>query len=150
LLCAPIVAATGTVRADRFDVLNFGAIPDDNIDDTAAINNAINAASAFPGTTVTMSTGTYRVSSQIIAKSDVSLVGERKDATILQRVGNSTTPLFLADHVSNVELANFTLDGNNLTRPSDGIYASTASNLNFHDLAVRNIATSNVFGPHGV
>src|SRR5206468_10574563 len=67
-----------------------------------------------------------------------------------RRSGTPSTPLLGITNVANVELTAFTLDGNNNTRATNGINASAASNLNLHDLAVKNLAIKSGFAPHGI
>jgi hypothetical protein len=91
---APITA-TGSTTArslpDRFaDVVNvkdFGAVGDNIADDTAAIQAAIDSFS-ISGGSIYLPAGTYRVTSLIVNRADVSFVGDGRSATIL----NLATP----------------------------------------------------------
>lgn len=74
-----------------FDVDNYGAIGDGQHDDTAAIQKAIDAASAAGGGEVHLARGTYIVSGDgktddgaLIIKSNVQLVGDGEGATVIK------------------------------------------------------------------
>jgi len=140
-------AAPPHLHAATIDVATFGAIPGDSIDDTTAINNAIAASTAAD--TVVLNAGTYDVSNKIVTKAGLTMQGAG-NTTILRRTGNNTAPLLGIENVSNVTLSNFTLDGNNNKKPSQGIYAATGSNINLHDLTIQNLAATTGFGPHGI
>ena len=62
------------------------------------------------------------------------------------------TPLLGLSSVSNVDVGNLAFDGNNSKTPTQGIYATGSTNLDLHDLAVKNlgITSRNEFGPHGI
>lgn len=155
---APAIVAAGVfsalaggpaARGAVIDVRRFGAIADDGIDDTAAINNAVNAA-AGPGGTVSLPAGTFNVSQKIVAKSNVALAGAGLDVTTLRFGGSAATTLLDVQNVTNVDCSGFTLDGNNSATVTQGIYAHNASTLSLHDLAVKNIATNTGFSPHAI
>src|SRR4051794_30533210 len=77
-------------RGAVIDVVTYGAVPDDGVNDTIAINNAI--AAAGTGDTVLLSAGTYDVTSKIVTKSNLTLKGAGS-TTILRRTGSSSTAL---------------------------------------------------------
>ncbi|MBE5843690.1 MAG: hypothetical protein E7302_05840 [Butyrivibrio sp.] len=58
-----LIPGTGieTKAEAAIDVTTYGALPDDNVDDREAINNAIRAANEAGGGTVTMPAGTFDV-----------------------------------------------------------------------------------------
>ena len=66
--------ATGTI----IEVADFGALPDDAVDDSAAIQRAIDAANAVAGPVIVrFAAGTYRVTSVLkITRSDFVLQGQ--------------------------------------------------------------------------
>ena len=147
-----LLASLGAVpvAADTIDVSAFGAFPNDGIDDTAAINNAIN--SAAPGDTISIPAGLFNISNKIVAKSNITLTGVDAASTTLRWSGTAAVPLLTLQNVSNVNVGNLTLDGNNSKSPTQGIYATTSSNLDLHDLAVKNLAITakTGFSPHGI
>src|SRR5690242_7078238 len=60
---------------DVFNVRAFGALGNDTADDTAAIQKAIDAARDAGGGLVFIPAGTYRVTSPVVLRSQVSVVG---------------------------------------------------------------------------
>jgi hypothetical protein len=86
------ITATGAMSSrklkDRFaDVINvkdYGAAPDDAIDDTAAFVAALQAAWAAGGAEVRAPRGRYRLSSSINLADNVGLRGDGIDATVLE------------------------------------------------------------------
>lgn len=140
-------------HAALIDVTAFGAIPNDGLDDRAAIQAAI--ASASSGDTVFIPTGSFHVSNSIIPKSGITIAGGGRDVTtILPTAGMSASMVRLqavgvTPAPSNVQLTGFTLDGAMSTTVRQGIEASSTTGLNINGLRVQNL-DGGVFGPHGV
>ncbi len=141
-------ASAASAVAAVINIGSFGAIANDAIDDTTAINNAITAARA--GDTIFMPAGTFNISQKIVARTNITLAGAGLDTTTLRFGGSASAPLLDIENVSNVECRNFTLDGNNSTAATQGIYAHNASTLSLHDLAVKNLAINTGFSPHAI
>lgn len=141
------------VHAALIDVTAFGAIPNDGLDDRAAIQAAI--ASATSGDTVFIPTGSFHISNSIIPKSGITLAGDGRDVTtILPTAGMSASmvrlqPAGMTPAPSNVQLTGFTLDGAMSTTVRQGIEATSTAGLNINGLRVQNLDGS-VFGPHGI
>jgi hypothetical protein len=105
----------------------------DGTDDDVQINAAITAANSAGGGTVVILGGTnsYRISSAIVLKENVSLVGERmarqssggvtlktqasSTLTSLLTVTGISNPTTNADLIHDTHIENLTLDGNNTT-----------------------------------
>lgn len=91
---------------------------------TAVIQSAIDTASSKGGGTVTLALGTYTITSPITLKSNVTLAGAGKTATILKR--SSSSDLGLATSVINVSSGGLnnaivkllTIDGNSVIDPT--------------------------------
>lgn len=107
------------------DVKDFGASGDGVTDDTKAINDAINSlpVGTFGGGTVIIPDGNYKISSPILLKNGVTLLGVSPQATRIFAKSNDFT-LIMADKSSRVEIKNLMLDGAGFT----GIYGVTISN----------------------
>ena len=73
------------------NVKDYGAVGDNSTDDTTAIQNAVNAAAAFPnGRVVVIPAGTYRISTAITIPNSVSLtIIGHGDATKLRRISGT-------------------------------------------------------------
>lgn len=91
LLLLPVIAA----RGDVINIVDEGAVPNDGIDDTAAIQQAINVAAASTTTrTVYAPCGTYDVDGQLtITTSGISLIGESPSCVTFDGTGSSSNPL---------------------------------------------------------
>ncbi|KRA96200.1 mannuronan epimerase [Pseudomonas sp. Root68] len=118
-----------------FNVQNFGAKGDGITDDTAAIQNAINAAAAAGGGQVYMPTGTYIVSGGeepsdgcLMLKSNVYLYGDGMGATTVKVADGSDTKITgvirsaYGEQTHDFGVSNLTIDGNrdNTTGKIDG------------------------------
>ncbi|PMZ91409.1 MULTISPECIES: M10 family metallopeptidase C-terminal domain-containing protein [unclassified Pseudomonas] len=118
-----------------FNVQNFGAKGDGVTDDTAAIQNAIDAAAAAGGGQVYMPTGTYIVSGGeepsdgcLMLKSNVYLYGDGMGATTVKVADGSDTKITgvirsaYGEQTHDFGVSNLTIDGNrdNTTGKIDG------------------------------
>lgn len=130
------------------NVVNYGAVPNDNRDDAAAINAAI--ATARAGYTVYLPPGVYLITTYIAPKSDIHVVGSTQEETILKYIGTANQPMIRMVKVSNVEISHLTLDGNHDPNAVQGITASSGSGLYLHHLTIRNFVETGVLGPHGI
>lgn len=71
------------------NALDYGALPSASAaTNTAAINNAIDAAVAAGGGTVQLPEGTYLTNAPIVVKSNVNFVGEGFSNTVIKKTGN--------------------------------------------------------------
>lgn len=75
--------------SEYISVLDFGAVGDGVVDDTTAIQNAINA-----GHTIYVPAGTYRITSTLTAPSGTWLQGDGAEQTILKGDANVNVLLF--------------------------------------------------------
>lgn len=60
------------------DIRDYGAIPNDDLDDSAAIQAAINAANSANGQEVFFPAGSYNIETTVTYKSNAKLVGEAR------------------------------------------------------------------------
>ena len=93
-------------------VKQFGAVGDDSTDDTAAIQDAIDAVAALPyGGTVYVPPGRYMVNIKL--RSRVALIGAN-EGTILKGLPGVNEPVvsLFNDQVKHTTLANLWIDGN--------------------------------------
>ena len=98
-----------------FSVTDFGALGDDNTDDTTAIQLAINAA--YPcGGVVWFPPGVYRVSRTILIYWSIRLIGSGVQATLIRSTVATQDVLQLQNQKNNfgglvgVEISNLTMD----------------------------------------
>lgn len=108
-------------------------------DDTAAIQNAINAANTAGGGTVYFPPGTYLTRPLNLA-SNVVLLGGSKAYTTLQLKENSTTPLLTGSSISNIRIEHITLDGNKTTGGSgvDSISLTSVTQAIIRNCTIKN------------
>jgi type II secretory pathway pseudopilin PulG len=113
---------------DKMGIVNvksYGAEGDGVTDDTSAIQSAIDAAYTAGGGIVYVPEGTYLLSSSLVIKANVRLIGAGTRATILQQSGDGAVVYFQTDYTSTifgVEISNMTLQGNTSdTTTGDGL-----------------------------
>jgi parallel beta-helix repeat protein len=126
----------------------------------STIQSAIDTASSKGGGTVTLDSGTYTITTPIVLKSNVTLTGDGKNSTILQRSSSSDLGLScsvitaISGGLSNVIVKSLTIDGNDIVDPSttpaadswhnggivvtDGSSSNTNDKLLFDDIIVEN------------
>ena len=72
------------IQGAVYNILDYGAVGNDSTDCTTAIQAAIDAAFAAGGGTVCIPTGTYKITSSLINKAGVSIIGQGCRSTILK------------------------------------------------------------------
>jgi hypothetical protein len=122
-------APSDILKSFRVSVKAYGALGNGKVDDTVAIQQAINAVNAKGGGTVFFPAGTYRLAIQpqrsqaLILYGNIALVGEQYRNTILRlgdRQGNYNAILAgssFAANLSNVTLRGLTIDSNGTHNP---------------------------------
>lgn len=100
-----IAGALGT-----FNVVSYGAAGDGATNDVAAIQAAIDAASAAGGGVVFLPEGTYAVESEIALASNVWLEGASWKS-LIKRTAVTIDNLLHGVQVDNIQLRNFSIDG---------------------------------------
>jgi parallel beta-helix repeat protein len=152
-----------------FDVRAYGAIANDSIDDTAAIQRALNAAHRAGGGTVNLGSGTYLVHKVgdasegcVHIESGVTLSGVGMGKSILKLIDGSSgkitgilrTPADVATH--DVSIKNLTIDGNRVHTSGDvdGFFcgvtpgsAQQTKNLSLESVEIKNVSRYG-FDPH--
>lgn len=150
LLCAltvllPVIPAT-TAFAATINVTTFGANGSDTSDDLTAIQNAVNSAAV--GDTVLLPSGTYYLSANVNGKSGVKIAGAGRDLTTVKMTSDSaSTKFFYMYNVSNSEVSDMTLDGNNSTVLLSAVTSESGSGNKIRNLRVKDLAASAGFGP---
>ncbi len=142
-LVAPCAAGGAVIS-----VTTFGAIADDGLDDFPAINNAIQ--SAHTGDTIFIPAGTFDITQPIEPRSNMTVAGDSRTSTIVRFSGATRTVMMAIEDATNVNVTHLTLDGNNSTVPSNGLYAADSTNLNIDDIAVQNLGSVTGFSPHAI
>ncbi|MFM9637594.1 glycosyl hydrolase family 28-related protein [Streptomyces turgidiscabies] len=141
------VKSDSSVR-DWLNVLDLGAKGDGVADDTAAIQIAVNTASAAGGGTVYIPPGRYLLSSAITWASGVNAVGAGDRVSILQ----STNANF--DCITGTDISGVTLQGLQLSGPGRGFgsgvrftrfSAPATVNVTLRDLMIQSFGGDGVF-----
>ena len=148
-------ATPASAAPNVVSVTNYGADGTDALDDTAGIQAAIDAAAE--GDTVQVPAGTYIISAPVKAKSGIKLIGDGRDATIVQYAADSAAAGYMLslNGTDNVEVAGLTLDGNG-NAMTGGITSDptpeTVQNSGhyIHDNRIKNLGATTGFGSFGV
>ena len=96
-----------------FNVMDYGATGNNTTDDTTAIQSAINAVGSSGGTVV-FPAGTYKISSPLVADSNLILAGVSDGASVIRQT--STT----ADALTGTDLTRLTIQDLTVQGPSSG------------------------------
>jgi hypothetical protein len=139
-----------------FNVKDFGATGNGITDDSDDIRDAITAASDAGGGVVYFPNGTYIISEDdsdsacLILPSDVTLYGQSKESAIIKMAAgqaSSVRPILVgvpggASVVSDVRIANLTIDGNKLLQSTDehraGIFLWNSLRTVIEDVILQN------------
>ena len=149
-------AAPALADPSVVSVADYGADSMDALDDTAGSQAAIDAAAE--GDTVQVPAGTYIISAPVKAKSGIKLIGDGRDATIVQYAADSAAAGYMLslNGTDNVEVAGLTLDGNGNANVAGGITSDptpeTVQNSGhyIHDNRIKNLGATTGFGPFGI
>ncbi|MDE5779091.1 MAG: hypothetical protein K2I10_11380 [Lachnospiraceae bacterium] len=155
---APVKYPAGSTQ--YFDVTTYGANGSDSIDDTAAIQKALDNAGADYNIVVTIPKGTYYISKTLYIQSNTTL--KLAEGAIIRRSDPGLTKNMLknsdAKHVSskakaynlsqNITISGGTWDGgniNNAKSTSNLLYFGHASNI-----IIENTTIKNCYGAHAI
>ena len=128
------------------DVTAFGAVPDDDKDDAAAMQRAIDATAS--GDTLSLPSGTFLVDRVLRGKSGVKIRGAGQGKTIIKFNASGPIDFFDLSGTRNIELSDFTIEGLGDTNAHDGIFAKTGGGHLLHRLAIQDLGSPN--GPLGI
>jgi chitodextrinase len=141
-------AAAPQAGGNMISAADFGANGHDGVDDKAAIQAAVDAASA--GDTVLIPKGTYQLSGTVMGKSDVSIRGEKRDKTIIQFTSETDTYMFYLHNVTNASVSDLTLDAHESQIAMSAVVSEGGSKNKMNDLRVQNFIATEGFGPHAL
>ncbi|MCM3628291.1 NPCBM/NEW2 domain-containing protein [Paenibacillus glycanilyticus] len=153
LLCAAYpmpgaAAAAPPAGGNMISAADYGANGQDGLDDRAAIQAAVDAASA--GDTVLIPKGTYQLSGTVTGKSDVSIRGEKRDKTIVQFTSAADTYMFYLHNVTNASVSDLTLDASGSQIAMSAVVSEGGSKNKMRNLRVQNFIATEGFGPHAL
>lgn len=114
----------------------------------AAIATAL--AQSQPGDTVRLRAGTYALTEPVRPRSGVKLVGAGQDQTTLVYTGDKASVLVNFHDCEDVELAHLAVDARQSPLVHQGISGGRSRKLWLHHLAIRNLASVETWGPHGI
>jgi hypothetical protein len=105
-------AYAGPKAPPEFDITSFDATPDDDTDDTAAIQACITAAEAETPAVIYVPRGVYTINSEILIEADgITLRG---DGTIQTKAGNTTMTSMIDVSGDDFACEDITIDANGL------------------------------------
>lgn len=143
-----LVAATRT--GPSLDVRDFGATGDDESDDTAAIQSAIDDAEHAPGSVVYFPAGTYHVSERtpwdqialrVQGAHDLALVGEATHATHIVLDSERDAHLLWLSGCESVSIENLSFDGQRSRHKlGHGIRIASAERVVLRNLVLEHMA----------
>lgn len=140
----PVLEAAGA-GATVFNVRTYGATGDGSTDDTAAIQDAINAVPATGGV-LYFPAGTYQLSSALQPKSELVVRGESTRAVVINQTSTSAHGFAATDPVR-IVMSDFTLQGPG-SGSGVGIRLVRSSNDNIPALHLSRVLVSS-FGSDG-
>jgi hypothetical protein len=135
-------------RATELAITDFGAVPNDDQDDAAAINRAV--AKAQPGDTITIPEGRFLLAAAIVLKTGMTLRGAGQGVTHLVHDGKTPHCLIRMQDAENVEVTGMLLDGANSPQAQQGIVGPKCKALRLHHLTIQNFVDTGGFGPHAI
>ncbi|MHA6480837.1 NPCBM/NEW2 domain-containing protein [Paenibacillus sp. strain BS8-2] len=136
--------ASGTVKS----IIHYGANGTDALDDKAAIQAAVDAAS--PGDTVLIPKGTYYLSGSVQGKSGVIIKGEKRDQSIVKFVSESDTFMIHLQNVTGATVSDLTLDGNSSMIAMSAVAMSGGKSNTVNNVRVKDFTAVDGFGPHAL
>jgi hypothetical protein len=101
-----------------YSVVDYGAIPDDGLNDIVAIRAAMAAASAAGRGTVEFPDGQFDINSFITLYDNVSISGQNGASKIFMLAGSDTTMMW-GNGIENVTISGLWLDGNSANNTAD-------------------------------
>ncbi|WP_073946532.1 glycosyl hydrolase family 28-related protein [Streptomyces kebangsaanensis] len=145
-----IPTGTGTAKPvlDWLSVKDFGAQGDGNTDDTAAVQAAVDAASAAGGRTLYIPAGRYILNGPITWASGVNAIGAGARATVLQSTNQNN------DCITGTDISDVTLQGLQLSGPGRGfgsgvrftrLSAPAITGITLRDLLIQSFGGDGVF-----
>ncbi|MGO4537909.1 NPCBM/NEW2 domain-containing protein [Paenibacillus sp. 2TAB19] len=136
--------SAGTARS----IAEYGANGTDTLDDKAAIQAAVDAAS--PGDTVLIPKGTYYLSGTVYGKSGVAIKGAKQNQSIVKFTSESDTYMIYLQNVTNASVSDLTLDGNSSLIAMSAVAVSGGSDNSMKNLRVKDFTATEGFGPHAL
>lgn len=128
------------------DVKEYGAAGDGIADDTAVIQAAINALPASGGM-IRFPTGTYKITSALTVRSNLTLRGSGRDKTVIAQVTANANGLTGVD-VSHLSVEGLRLNGTG-AGTGTGVKLTRSANPNTGHITLTNVVIYN-FGTDGV
>ena len=113
----------------KLNVVDFGAVAGDAIDDTRALQTAINRADREEVTTVYIPTGTYDIYGYLTLKDNITIQGDGQNTTILiDHIISTRNDIIRADNKSNIKILNLAIMGPGIQKSGDCIHFENVTN----------------------
>lgn len=137
-------------QAYGFLATSYGATGDGTTDDTSAIQDCIDAAAAVKGTCY-LPPGTYGITDPLLIRTDTTLRGATRTATILKSLAGWNKAvgdaLIKNDNTYSwgSRISDMTIQGHATTGPDYGIYYYAGNLVIFNDLLVHQLKLDGIF-----
>jgi hypothetical protein len=136
----------GVVNNQNFNILDFGAVRGSAANQTAVIQAAIDTVSSSGGGELLIPDGTFFVSA-LAMKSNVTLVGQSKNAVLKMFSVTGVLSMITATTVSGIGFRNLTIDLNNATG-TDGngaiaFYVTSTGVAGVNNVTIENVSFIN-------
>lgn len=107
-----VLCAVASPNALVLNVADFGAVPDDDSDDTAAFEQALNRAAEGPISTVHVPAGRYLITNgRLKPQSGVTLAGEGRSRTLLQSASRGEPDAMLTPEGEDITIRDLAMRG---------------------------------------
>ncbi len=132
------------------NVIDFGAIPDDSLDDSSAFIKAIDAAEGDDISIIQVPTGVYDFYRGVDLKTNIVIEGGDQNSTIITWHQNDSKHMFSAEGefnnlLTNVAIKNLTLRGSGVETMGDCIHLESVINYLIQNTTLSDCGS----GPHG-
>ena len=104
-------AQAGPEDGTTFNILDYGAVPDDGNDDTGAIAAAIEASDPNAGEDIFIPAGVFHIASGLTIPSYCTVTGAGSGTSVIEYIGSEQEAMLSLTAAEGVEIAHLALRG---------------------------------------